>query len=110
MILRINLRVVTDKPQKIWIIASDPDQSNTVFTNRYNVFTGEKEFYVRMPMSPKVTLIQIYNEANGNQKEGQDKSFVLVKPVERLILERKTDVADINNTEVRNFVQFGQRF
>lgn len=111
LILKITVRVVGNKPQKIRIVVSDVDQVNTVFTNRYNVFQGEKEFLVRMPLSPRVALVQVYNDAYGNRKKSDEDTFQMVGPgIERMPLEKKMDVVDMANAEVKTFVTIAQKF
>jgi hypothetical protein len=112
-ILKIGVR--TAKPEQIRIIVSDAAQKNTVFTNRYNVVNGDKFFYIRMPMAPNVALVQVYNDANG--PVANDNSFTMIgsdrKPgmgIEQMELEKKMDVVDMSNPDVRSFVDLGQRF
>jgi hypothetical protein len=108
-ILKVSLRVTDPKPQKIRLVVCDADQNNTVFTNRFNVFTGEKSFYVRMPLSPKVSLVQVYNEFIGNRPQKEETTFELLG-VERMPLEKKMDVVDMRDPDVRSFVAFALRF
>lgn len=110
-ILKISIRVLSKEPQKIRLIVSDADQVNTAFTNRYCVFTGDKIFYVRMPLAPKVSLVQIFNEAIGNRPAKQETTFELINPgIEKLPLEKKTDIADMSDPDVRSFVDFAEKF
>lgn len=110
-ILKIGVNVLGNKPQTIRLIVSDADQNNTVFTNRFCVFVGKKNFYVRMPLSPKVALVQIYNEAKGNRPANEEDTFSLIgQGIEKMPLEKKTDVADLKNADVRSFVTFAERF
>lgn len=119
-ILELTIRVTSGKPEKICIVACDAEQNNTVFTNRYNVFDGDQMFLIRMPLSPAVTLLQIYNQAYGNRPEKQEDSFVLLnrknQPVAasngiyRRPLEKKLDVVDMGNPDVRSFVKFVEGF
>lgn len=110
-ILKIGVRVTDPKQQNIKIVVCDIDQSNTIFTSRYCVFTGDKFFYVRMPMAPRVALVQVYNQAAGNRPQKDETTFEMIGPgVERLRLERKMDDVDMANANVRSFVNFAQRF
>lgn len=111
MILRVTVKTLSPGPQKIRVIVNDAEQVNTVFTNRYNIFEGEKAFLVRMPLSPKVAEVQVFNEAIGNFPEKQETSFELVGPgIERLPLVKKMDVVDMGNPDVYDFVRFAQQF
>ena len=59
------IKVKTDKPQRIHLIVKDDTLRNTVFTNRWKTVDGECTFYVRMPVSGKTCLIEIFNEKIG---------------------------------------------
>ena len=56
------VKVRTENPEKIHLIVKDEDKINTVFSNRWKTVNGECSFYVRMPVSGKTALIEIYNE------------------------------------------------
>jgi len=103
--IRIDLE--TSTPQKIMIKAYDENLKNTCFTNRYDVVIGKKSYWVRMPVSGQVTVIEIYNDANGNQKA--DNSFK-VKSITKVPLERKLDVVDFKDGRLKRFVKFATRF
>jgi len=109
-ILKVSVR--TRSPQKIWVVVADadPDVKHTVFTNRWQVVNGDKNFYIRMPLSPKVSLVQVYNETN---KNSPDDGFEMIgdnNGITRMSLEKKMDVVDMNNSNVRQFVSFAQKF
>lgn len=120
MILKIGVRVLAPKPQKIRLIVNDAEQSNTVLTNRYNIFTGDKYFFVRMPLCPRVTEIQVFNEATGQRPLAQETTFEMIdeegKPdkvnngIYKMPLVKKRDVIDIGNPDVRQFITFAQQF
>jgi hypothetical protein len=106
-ILKIGVR--TSSPQKIWVVVSDANKNHTVFTSRWQLVNGDYYYYVRMPLSPTVALVQIYNEANGNADN--DSSFKLIgQGIERMPLEKKMDEVDMKNNNVREFIKFAQRF
>jgi len=101
------IKVKTDKPEKIHLKVSDADQKNTVFTDRWKTVNGECSFYVRMPISGKISLINIYNEKVGQHKE--DNSFEVVE-VKKIPLEKRLDVLDFSNNDLRSFINFCTRF
>ncbi len=110
LILKVGVR--TKSSEQIRIVVSDANQKNTVFTNRYNIVNGDQRFYVRMPLSPLVALVQVFND-----KDGSNAGFVMIdsngKPgmgIERLPLEKKMDIVDMGNPDVREFVDLAQRF
>jgi len=101
------IKVKTDKPEKIHLKVSDADQKNTVFTDRWKTVNGDCSFYVRMPISGKVSLINIYNEKVGQHKE--DNSFEVVE-IKKIPLEKRLDVVDFTNNDLRSFINFCTRF
>jgi len=119
-ILKIGVRTLTGKPEKIRLVVSDAEQNNTVFTSRYNVFNGDRFFYVRMPLAPKIALVQVYNEQTGNRPQKDETTFEMIdesnKPdkvnngIYKMPLERKMAVVDMGNPEVKSFVSCAQKF
>lgn len=109
-ILKITIRTTSGRQEKIRIIVCDAEQSNTVFTNRYLVFDGEQDFWVRMPIAPRVALVQIYNDAIGNRPEKQETTFTLVGAIETMPLIKKMDVVDMRNPDVKSFIKFAEGF
>jgi hypothetical protein len=101
------IKVKTDKPEKIHLKVSDADQKNTVFTDRWKTVNGECSFYVRMPISGKFSLINIYNEKVGEYKE--DNSFEVVE-IKKIPLEKRLDVVDFTNKDLRSFINFCTKF
>jgi len=107
--LTLIIKVLTQQPTKIRIKVIDESQVDTSFTDRFKTVDGESIFYVRMPISPQNALVYIYNEDKGNLMQGQDDSFE-VESITKGALEKKLDVIDFSNAEVRSFVNFATRF
>lgn len=107
--LTLLIKVFTDKPTKIRIKVVDDSQPDTSFTDRFKTVDGESTFYVRMPVSPKDALVYVYNEDNGNLMQGEDETFE-VESITKAPLEKKLDVIDFSNQDVRSFVNFATRF
>jgi hypothetical protein len=103
------IKVRTYRPESIRIKVLDAEQPNTSFTDRYKTVDGESIFFVRMPISPKNALVSIYNEKNGNLAVGIDNTL-LVESITTEPLDKKLDVIDFSNSNVRNFVNFATRF
>jgi hypothetical protein len=103
------IKVITNSPQKIRIRVLDAEQPNTSFTDRYKTVNGESIFYVRMPVSPKESLVYVYNEANGNLPVGKDNTLE-VESITKQPLEKKLDVIDFSNNYIRSFINFSTRF
>jgi hypothetical protein len=107
--LSLAIYVKTLRPTKIRLQVYDSERPKSVFTNRYKTIKGGEVFYVRMPLSPNKAIISVYNDEKGNLRKGQDNSFVITE-VKKMPLEKRTDVGDIRNVKVANFVDFIQRF
>ena len=103
----IRIDVETQQPQTIMLKVYDEKLSNTVFTNRFMVITGKKSFFVRMPLTGLVAVIDIYNEINGNTKS--DSSFKVTNIV-KVPLTRKMDVVDLRNPDIKSYIKFSRRF
>jgi len=106
------IQAKTKQPQKIRIRVSNAQKDNTYYTDRYRTITGIGKFYVRLPQSPKIAKVVIYNEAQGNKKD--DNSFELIRfngnPFKLLPLKNKLSAFDFRNRDVMDFVNFAQRF
>jgi len=107
--LTLIIKVLTQEPTKIRIKVIDDSQHDTSFTDRYKTVDGESIFYVRMPVSPKNALIYIYNEDKGNLMQGEDDTFE-VESITKGALEKKLDIIDFSNADVKSFVNFATRF
>jgi hypothetical protein len=70
---------------------------------------GDKEFVVRMPLSPNTAIITVFNEANGNRDVNNDNS-IKVTYITKAPLEKRMDLVDFANHEICNFVSFSQKF
>jgi hypothetical protein len=105
----VRVRVRTPKPSKIRLIGSDKNQANTKFIDAVKVVSGEEDLFIRMPMSPNVLLIDIYNQDNGNKPKGQDNSFEVVG-IRNETLDVTLSQTQMDTPIVKNFVSFAQRF
>jgi hypothetical protein len=102
------IRVITPKSEKIHLKVSDEEMRNTVFTNRWKTVDGECTFYVRMPVSGKSAVIDIFNEKYGQTEIG-DSTFE-VFDIRKVPLEKRMDVLDFSNPTLRSFINFCTRF
>jgi hypothetical protein len=86
----------------------DEENPKRVFTNRYKTINGDENLFVRMPLSPNKAIVEVISD-KGIIKKGEKEHFKIVS-VEKLPLERRIDVGDISNGNIRSFVEFAQRF
>ena len=101
------IKIKTPKSEKIHLRVSDEDNRNTIFTNRWKTINGDCTFFVRMPVSGKTAIINIWNERNG--QNDSDKTFEVVD-IKKMPLEKRLDVVDFSNANLRSFINFATRF
>ena len=101
--LKITVKSNTDISLRL--IVKDADKENTVFTDRNREFSGTFIFYVRMPLCGNKTDIMLFDESNPQD----DSSFSLVS-IERMALQKRMDLIDLKNGQLRRFIKFAQRF
>ena len=105
----VRVRVRTTKPSKIRLIGSDKNQANTKFIDAIKIVNGEEDLFIRMPMSPNVLLIDVYNQDIGNKSKGEDNSFEIVG-IRNETLEVTLSQTQMDTPLVKSFVSFAQRF
>jgi len=103
------IKVRTRKPEKIVLQVRDARKPHTFYTNRWNVVNGKAIFFVRLPQSPDLAIINIFNKANGNRPKGEDNTFKVAKP-QIVKLKRKFPVFRSPNKSLLNFIRFAQQF
>ena len=101
--LTLKIKVRTFSTETIRIVVTDAEQPNTTYTDRYRTFQGENVFFVRMPVSGQSVNVYVFNENNGNLKEGADTSFEVIS-ITKQPLDKKLDVIDFANPHIRSFV------
>lgn len=101
------IKVSTQRPEKIRVIVKDAEMKDTIFTDRFKTVNGEVSFFVRMPITGNKLHAIIYNESVGNIDN--DSSFQVLD-IKRLPLEKKMDVVDFGEANLRTFVRFCTRF
>lgn len=102
----VNLKVTvkSESPQKLRLKVYDAKNPDRIFTNRYKTIHGQEVLFVRMPLSPAVAVVEVTPET-----KGEPKPFSFVN-VEKLGLEKRISVNQIQNARIRSFVEFAQRF
>jgi len=107
--IMVKIVIKTQSTQVIIVKVFDKSQDNTLFTDREKSINGQEELYVRMPLSPYSSSLSIYNKANGNQAKGVDRSFEVVD-IKKEDLDITLPKTKMDNSLVRNFVAFAQKF
>ena len=101
--LMLKFTIKTKCPVVVCLIVKDANKNkpNTYYTNRYNTIDGISNFYVRLPQSPKVSEIQIYNQKTG----GDDGFEFLITDKKPFVIEdlvTKMDTFDFKNPDIAN--------
>lgn len=105
----IMVEVETRTPEKIWLVVRDNSKPKTIFTKRYAIVKGKQKFFVRMPLSPKVAMVQVFNADTGDRPMGRDRSF-RVTDITKLPLKTNYESFDTANSEISRFVKFAEEF
>ena len=100
----IEIKVQSQHKIEIGLIVSDAEQKKTQYTKRVGLVDGVVSFFVRMPQSPRVARVKIFNKREGFSK--QDKSFKVLSI--RQIPLKTIDLPMSNSTKA--FVLFAQEF
>ena len=91
------------------VSVSDPTKPFTDYFKSAAVINGERKFYIRLPLTPDVALIKIYNVLNGNLAWEKDRTFKLVG-IEQKPLKQDLNVFDSKNEVVTDFLTFFIKF
>jgi hypothetical protein len=104
------LRIVvkTKYPENMIIRVVDAKKPNTFYEDRYQKVFKEDVFSLKLPLTPKDGIIQVFNGAKGNLPSGQDKSFSF--SMKEVPLKRYLMPYRIDNELTRNFVEFAEEF
>ena len=102
------LKVVieTNQPEKLWIKFSDAEQNHTFYTKRFTNIDGRQDFYIRMPLSPEVGFLLVYNNQNTLGKGEDDSTF---KIVDTQVLPLQRERVRFN-PQTESFIHFAQEF
>lgn len=104
----LEVKVSSKTPQKLYFTVCDYANRKLEFTQRFKTVTGEETLFVRMPDSPEVSVVDVYKK-NGKDIIQDDGTFK-IESVKKIALERKLDLNDIGNSEIRSFIDFAKRF
>ncbi len=108
------VKVRTTSPQVLRVILRDSKLPNTQYTNRYKTVDGDYTFFIKCPVSGEMSELIIYNDTIGDIPALSDATFSVIKPLHKGIymrpLEKRMDIIDWTNWEVRTFVKFATAF
>lgn len=98
--------VKTFAPEEICVVAKNHKKPFTYYYNRKVPVNGMVEFELKMPQTPPILDICIYNKKNGRQPEGADKSFQIVKIEPKPLKENPIWLTP----DDKEFIEFAQWF
>jgi hypothetical protein len=107
--LMLEVVVETTKPCRVRLVVFDLKHPKTKFTDRPMNIDGRRRLIVRMPLSPKVAGISVFNEDNGNKPEGQDETIKVIS-INPMPLQKRMDIVDMDKGDIGTFVKFAQQF
>lgn len=99
--LVVSLDINSEKGQKVRLIAFDESRRDTKYMDRYNTFSGNTNFLIRLPQSPEVITIVI---------KGTEGIPLKVLKKEVLPLQTQMSAWDFKNKQISKFVVFAQEF
>lgn len=108
--LTLAVTLKTKVPTKLQLCVYDATDKTRKFTDRYKTINGEETLYVRMPLSPEVAVVEVYNVKLGKDIPRDKETSFEMTSVRKTPLERKLDDSDIGNVLIRSFVDFAQKF
>lgn len=105
--LTLLITIKTDSKQRIGLRATDNRKLRTIYQDRKKPIKGQEVLQLKMPQSPKVLDLEIYN-ANGRERyEGNDDPTFKVVDIKAVPL--KTSPIFMSALD-REFVEFAQEF
>ena len=102
----IIIGIQTKVPLEIRLQAKDSQKPATYYVNRKGVVNGYREFELKFPQVPENMIVNVFNIANGNYKDDEDKSFVVTKFEAKPL---KTNPIWMNEQDA-SFIKFAQFF
>jgi hypothetical protein len=101
----IQVDIETFEPQKLWIKVSDAQQEHTFYTKRYAKINGKQTFFIRLPQSPKIADLIIYNDISKDLNL-QDDTFKINNI--QIVTLKKTPL-NLSKQTI-SFIRFAQEF
>ncbi len=101
----LEVTLLTNSPQYIHVIFKDARQPRTEYTNQVINVNGQRTIRIQCPLTGMQSTLVVYNEATGKS----DGTFRVLN-VERKPLEKRVDLIDINNRDLKSYLNFCQRF
>lgn len=99
---KLVVKLSTQRPQMIRLMAFNPNKPKTYYTNRVKTVTGSAEFEIRMPQNCDEVVVRVISN-NG------DSQGVSIDSIDKVKLEQYTNCFK-TSSKVLSFVKFAQEF
>lgn len=106
--ITLAVKVLTHEPTRLYLRVFDKDYQKTMFTDRFATVDGEQTFYVRMPISPEVAVLEISTSPKYDPTIGEDEFKIL--EIKKLPLKRKLGAFNYASSVVKNYIRFCEKF
>ncbi len=100
----LEIKIESRREIEIGLVVSNANQKNTLYTKRTGVVNGVTSFFVRMPQSPNVAKVVVFNKARGLAKRDNTFRVLSIKQVPL-----KTSYLPLSK-QTNAFVKFAQEF
>jgi hypothetical protein len=105
--LCVKVTVLVAQPMKVYIRLCDKEFPLSVYTDRFATIEHEETFFIRMPISPSVGLLEVSSSPNFDDMG--NKGFKVVD-LEKLPLKRNLGAFNSASPVVRDFIRFAEKF
>lgn len=104
----LGIRVRTAYPIKVFIKVYDESRPKIVLTDRFKTVQGDETFYVRMPLTGKISIVEVVDEYEKNM--GKPSGNIKVDSIQKFPLEKQKGNLRNYSSSTFSFIDFAQRF
>lgn len=104
--LTVEVKTLTNKPEKICLVVKEKDKPATYYANRFAKIHGRAKWVVKMPVAPATSIVKVWNKEVGLEREDNTIAVRINKhPIE--MPKSKTVKED---AKLREFIKFATGF
>ena len=118
----IELSLFSDSSSEFQLLVEDADDDNIVFTNRSGKLSGNKKYYVRLPIAPENALIEVtsknfaeefsYNASTltaNNTKYTSDDNIFSILYLDAIVVDGKVDPTPARISQVTGLIEVSKK-
>lgn len=105
----LEIDVKTYGKEKIVVRVYNPNKPNTFYIDRWQTISGSGKFFIRLPQTADVCILDIFNKRVGNTNQANDPSFRVTKIDAREFPSKLLKMRTVNWQALR-FLEFAQEF